>query len=130
MKQNILRFIALLIISTILWGCQKTESVEDEEILFKKAVRAELVNDFEAAVGFYQTVIDKYPDSPKYDKALFMIGFLKSENLDQKDKALKYFQEILNKFPDSELTDDAEFMIETIESGQDALSKFEEKTGQ
>jgi len=130
MRQNILRLLVLLIFSITLWGCTKEEPVEDVEVLFKKAVRAEITNNFEAAVGFYQTVIDKYPNSPQYDKALFMIGFIKSENLGQKDEALKYFQEILNKYPDSELTDDAEFMIETIESGQDALSRFEEKTGQ
>jgi outer membrane protein assembly factor BamD (BamD/ComL family) len=111
-------------------GCTQNKSEEDETSLFEKAAGEELANKYGDAVATYEAILKKFPDSPRYDKALFMMGFLKSENLDKKKEARQHFQELIDKFPQSELTDDARFMIESIDRNQDALTTFEEKTGQ
>ncbi|MCP4581654.1 MAG: tetratricopeptide repeat protein [candidate division Zixibacteria bacterium] len=126
----ILIFILALTASGCLEEAKNTDnlSTEEEAALFKRASVAEAKQNYEVAIDLYITIADKCPDSPHRDKALFMAGFLKSENLGQKDEALKYFKELLKKYPDSDLSDDAGFMVEAIEAGQDALSTFNEKT--
>jgi len=132
MKVNYLRLSILLFFIFSVNGCSSQESVEkkiveDEDTLFENAAKAEIVKRYEKAAAIYQTILENYPDSEKRDKALFMLGFLKSENLGQKDEALTYFTQLLEKYPNSDLADDAEFMIGAIKEGKDALSTFEEK---
>jgi outer membrane protein assembly factor BamD (BamD/ComL family) len=126
-------FISLIIVVFgVLGGCSQKDKdkvdLNSEEGLFASAARSELANKFQEAVDTYQSILKKYPTSPRLDKALFMIGFIKAEHLNQKDEALGYFNQVVAKYPESDLIDDSQFMIESIESGKDALSKFEEKT--
>ena len=132
MKANCLRLSIFLIFIISIWGCANQESAEkkivpDENTLYENAAKAEIANRFEKAAEIYQSILVNYPQSENEYKALFMLGFLKSENLNRKDEALTYFNLLLEKYPDSDLADDAGFMIESIKSGKDALSKFEEK---
>ena len=117
----------LLALPIAFWGCSKETKVVDEKTLFEQATKAQIVKDYKKAVEIYQRIINDYPESPKLDKALFMIGFIKMEDLDEKEDALKYFNQLVRKYPDSDLVDDAEFMIEAILSGQDALTTFKNK---
>lgn len=120
----------VLILFTSMIACsdegQREFSGDDEATLFKKASRAEIEGDFKKAVDIYLTIAGKFPDSDNRDKALFMAGYLKFENLKEKDEALGHFNELLDKYPDSDLADDTEFMIKAIQSGKDAISTFEE----
>ena len=131
MVRSLILMVVLLMISG---GCSQEVkesanlSAVEEADLFKKASKAEIDGQFEEAVELYVTIADKCPDSSHRDKALFMAGFLKSENLGQKQEALKYFKELLKEYPNSDLSDDAEFMVEAIESDKDVISTFEEKT--
>jgi len=132
MKANCLRLSIFLVFIISIWGCSAQESaekknIEDENTMFENAAKAEIANRFEKAADIYKSILVNYPQSKNEDKALFMLGFLQSENLNQKDEALTYFNRLLDKYPDSDLADDAGFMIESIKSGKDALSKFEEK---
>ena len=129
-NKMIFRGLLILVLSTVLLnGCSPKEPPDNEIALFKKAAQAEIANNYSEAVKIYESIIENYPKSTQYDKALFMIGFIKSENMDKKDEAKLCFEELIEKFPDSELVDDAEFMIEAINRNQDALTTFEEKTG-
>ena len=132
MKLSFFLSFILLIIGVSFLGCTQTEKdqIDDDIMLIKKAARAELTSNYDESIEYYQAILKNYPESPQCDKALFMIGFIKTEYLDQKEEALDYFKEMLEKYPKSDLTDDAQFMIETIESGKDALDKFKNDTSQ
>ena len=132
--KNYLRLWLLVIITAAftLVGCtkqkpadKKSVKTESEAAMFASASQAEQAGRFKQAVEIYENILEKYPDSPNADKAFFMLGFLKSENLKQKKEAMDYFNRLLEKYPDSELADDAAFMLKSIKSGKDALSAFE-----
>lgn len=127
MRNINLWLLLILIFAFVLCQCSKETKVVDEKTLFEQATKAQIVKDYKKTVEIYQQIINDYPESPKLDKALFMIGFIKLEDLNEKEDALKYFNQLVKKYPDSDLVDDAEFMIEAILSGQDALSTFKNK---
>jgi outer membrane protein assembly factor BamD (BamD/ComL family) len=104
----------------------KQAEIESEEKLFEMAAKAEAANRFDEAIRLYDTIIDKYPDSPRVDKALFMSGYINYEYLNNKDEAMVNFQRVLDEYPNSDLTDDADFMIKAINQGKDALRTFED----
>jgi outer membrane protein assembly factor BamD (BamD/ComL family) len=117
-----------LVLTVVFLGCSKETQIVNEETLFEQANKSQMVQNYRQAVEIYKKIINDYPDSPQLDKALFMIGYIKMENLDEKEDALSYFNKLIEKYPNSDLVDDAEFMIESIQSGQDALSTFKNKT--
>lgn len=128
MRDINLWLLLILIFAFVLCQCSKDTKVINEETLFEQANKAQMVQNYRQAVEIYQKIINDYSDSPRLDKALFMIGYIKMENLDEKEDALSYFNKLIEKYPNSDLVDDAQFMIESIKSGQDALSKFKNKT--
>lgn len=128
MREKNLWLLLILIITVVFCHCSKETKAVDEKTLFEQAAKAQIVKDYKKAVEIYQRIIDDYPESPMLDKALFMIGFIKMEDLNEKEDALKYFNQLVKRYPDSDLVDDAEFMIEVIQSGRDALSTFKNKT--
>lgn len=58
-----------------------------------------------------------WPDHPEAYKALFMRGFILTENLQKDSLALEAFEELLAKYPKSDLADDAAWMVKNIKSG-------------
>lgn len=133
MKLNKLIVLIALVLMVVAVACSQSQNKAkadkpSETDLFAQASKAESAGQYQKAVDIYVSIAENYPDSPLRDKALFMTGFLKSENLNQKKEALPYFNELIQKYPDSDLIDDAQFMIKAIQSGQDALTKFEENT--
>lgn len=64
----------------------------------------------------YQTVVDHYPNSEFAPQALFMIGFIYSEEKNDYDKAETEFNTLIAKYPDSPLTSSAQWMLENMGS--------------
>ena len=135
MKFKAINILLAITISLSLIGCSKNadetakkSNDNKEAALFSQASKAELGQRFQEAADLYVEIANNYPNSQYRDKAVFMAGYLKSENLNQKQEALNYFKELLDKYPESDLVDDAQFMINSIESGKDAISKFEEQS--
>jgi outer membrane protein assembly factor BamD (BamD/ComL family) len=136
MKVKAIHIILLALLAISLIGCSKNKNEtankpadsENETELFNQASKAELGQHYQEAADLYVKIAKNYPDSQSRDKALFMAGYLKSENLNQKEEALGYFKELLDKYPESDLVDDARFMINSIKSGKDAISTFEEQS--
>jgi len=136
MRVKAISIIIMALISMSLIGCSKNtdetanKSIDSgkEAALFDQASKAEFGQRFQEAADLYVEIADNYPNSQYRDKALFMAGYLKSENLDQKQEALGYFKELLEKYPESDLVDDAQFMLNSIESGKDAISTFEDQS--
>jgi tetratricopeptide (TPR) repeat protein len=77
----------------------------------------------EERVGAYRRLVELYPDSEYAPQALFMVGFVESEEKRDYDQAEAAFKQLLEKYPNSELASSAQWMIENMRS--DKTPEFE-----
>lgn len=73
----------------------------------------------EQRIAAYRAVVEAWPEAEVTPQALFMVGFIQSEELQQHDEAEKAFRELLVRYPKSELTASAKWMIDHMRT-QDA----------
>jgi len=79
--------------------------------LFKLAQTA---TDPQKKIAAYQEVIDKFPRGDWAPKALFMIGFVYSEQLGDYHMADRTFNRVLNLYPDNPMADQAKYMMDNM----------------
>ncbi|OQX71617.1 MAG: hypothetical protein B6D62_01675 [Candidatus Cloacimonas sp. 4484_275] len=96
------------------------------EEYFTKAEEAQKKRRFNDALFYYDKIIKYYPNNTDDYKAMFMKGFIYSEDLHKKDEALEIFREFLEKYPEGELTESAEFMIKELSGESNVLKSIEE----
>lgn len=106
-------------VDQLLWlrDCFPSDEAKQEQVSMELA---KVYNDTERwneAADEYQIYASLWPQSPEAYKALFMQGFILSENLKKDSLALPVFKSLLKRYPKTDLTDDAEWMIRNIESG-------------
>ncbi len=75
-----------------------------------------------ARIAAYRKVVDEYPGADVTPQALFMVGFIHSEELKDYDTAERVFRELLQKYPKSELASSAQWMVEHMRT--DAVPDF------
>lgn len=85
-----------------------------EKEFFDYAQRLQDEGKPEWAIKFYDRILSLSPESAHRDKALFLKGFVYSEELNEQDKAKETFKKFIEEYPESELKDDAEFMLENM----------------
>jgi peptidyl-prolyl cis-trans isomerase C len=64
------------------------------------------------AIQGYEKFVERFPDDDDADKALFMAGFLYSEELKDYSTAKDKFRALLTSYPDSDYASSANWMIE------------------
>jgi hypothetical protein len=62
-------------------------------------------------IKIYQEILDRHPDDPHAAEALFMIGFIQSEELKDEAAARATFEKVVKDYPNSELIKDAKWML-------------------
>jgi parvulin-like peptidyl-prolyl isomerase len=67
-------------------------------------------------VAAYRAVVDQYPESEYAPQALFMVGFVESEEKRDYDHAEGAFKELLDRYPRSELVSSAQWMLDNMRS--------------
>ena len=70
-----------------------------------------------AKLHYYQTLSDKYPEHQYADDALFMFGFINSEEFNQTMEASVAFRRLLDEYPESEFTEQAVWMLNNLGTG-------------
>lgn len=83
--------------------------------LYGRAQSAEQQGRVVEAVGLYREILERYPQSPDQYKAVFLIGFVFSEKLNQPDSARVMFKTVIRDYPDCEFVDDAEAMLRFLD---------------
>ena len=83
--------------------------------LFQEAQNA---GDAAARIAAYRRVVDEYPDADVTPQALFMVGFIYSEELKDHDAAERVFRELLNRYPKSELASSAQWMVDHMRTDE------------
>jgi len=71
----------------------------------------------------YRRVVELYPQDAYAPQALFMVGFVESEEKRDYDRADAAFRELIARYPDSELAASAQWMIDNMRS--DKTPEFE-----
>lgn len=74
-------------------------------------------------VKYYERLVTLYPNDQNANKALFMTGFIYSEELKDYDKARAAFQRLLRDFPQSEFVPSAKWMMENMGKEDAGLPK-------
>ena len=74
-------------------------------------------------VRAYRRVVELYPDNEYAPQALFMVGFVESEEKKNYDQAEAAFKELVAKYPSSELAASAKWMLDNMRS--DKTPEFE-----
>ena len=73
---------------------------------------AQAIADAPSRIDAYRRIVDEYPEADVTPQALFMVGFIQSEELRDFDAAERVFRELLQKYPSSELATSAQWMVE------------------
>jgi outer membrane protein assembly factor BamD (BamD/ComL family) len=73
---------------------------------------AQTAGDADTRIAAYRKVVDEYPDADVTPQALFMVGFINSEEKKDYDAAERVFRELLQKYPKSELAASAQWMVD------------------
>lgn len=69
---------------------------------------------YHEAIGLYEELIEKFPESDFIPKAIFMTGFLYANELNELEKAKGYYSDFLDRFPDDELAVSVKWEMENI----------------
>ncbi|NNE43808.1 MAG: hypothetical protein HKN12_06350, partial [Gemmatimonadetes bacterium] len=95
----------------------------DVEILNEPGAKSadELFTEAQAApdprqrVKLYEELVERFPDFDRSLDACFMIGFIRSEELDDAASAAPWFRKVMEQAPDSDLAQSARFMLESAD---------------
>jgi len=105
------RTVLFLGIFLLFFGCAKKNSEAEVEKLYTQGQIAMNQAKFDSALVIYDTILKKYPDHPKSDRALFLMGYIENEFLGNKEKAKVYFNDLMVRYPKSDLVKDAKFLL-------------------
>ena len=79
---------------------------------------AQAAGDADTRIAAYRKVVDEYPDADVTPQALFMVGFINSEEKKDYDAAERVFRELLQKYPKSELAASAQWMVDHMRTDE------------
>jgi len=80
-------------------------------------------NKSDLAIGFFDRVINDYPDFEKSPDALFLKGFVLENQVKDLDQAETVYNEFLSKYPDHDMASSAEFSLKNLGIPPDQLIK-------
>lgn len=111
------------------YGRYAEENPEDEEspsFLFRAADLCMALYKSERAIGYFQEIIDKYPDYEKRSYCMFLKAFTYEDQLKDLVSAKKSYNEFLTAYPDHEMADAAKFSIKNLgKSPEELIREFQ-----
>lgn len=98
------------------YGLEKFGAFQDQDVrtadqLYRLATETGNNN---AKIDYYETLLEQYPTHERADDALFMLGFIYSEEFGDRPMAGMYFRRLIREWPESDFFDDAEFMLKNL----------------
>ncbi len=75
---------------------------------------AQTIEDPHQRITVFQKVVDDYPEDKYAPQAMFMIGFVYSEELKDRVNAQREFARVLDSYPESEIANTARWMLENM----------------
>ena len=80
--------------------------------------------EYNLAIENYNYLLEHYPDGIKTPQAMFMIGYIYANNIENFDQARKYYTLFIEKYPEHELARSAQYELETMGQDINELSIF------
>ncbi len=98
------------------------------QFLYKAAMLAMSVSQYNRALALYDTIYAAYPDFRQASDCIFVQGYIYDNFLKDTAKAHAKYQEVINKFPNDKLAQDAKAAISDLgKSNEEIIKEFEEK---
>ena len=69
---------------------------------------------YEEAIENFKNILEYYPQGENAPKALFMIGFINANHINNYEEAKKCYIQFIEQYPTHELTASAKYEIETL----------------
>ncbi len=84
---------------------------------------AQSSSDPQTRINAFQEIVTKFPDDKVAPQAMFMVGFVYAEEMNDRTMADKTFTGLIEKYPDSEMAKTARWMIDNL---NEPLPKFQD----
>lgn len=79
-----------------------------------------------ARVQYYRNIVNHYPDHQYAPQALFMIGFVYAEEIQDLAQARRTFEELIKKYPDADVVESAKWMLENLNTPHPRFESIED----
>ncbi|MEZ4925598.1 MAG: tetratricopeptide repeat protein [Saprospiraceae bacterium] len=98
------------------------------DVILKAAGLAKTIGLPEKSIELYRKVAEGAPDNKKAPTALFMIGFVYENDLNDLEKAKQVYETFLDKYPnDPDFADDAQMALKNLgKSPEELIKEFEQ----
>jgi len=70
-------------------------------ILIPAANKADTMKSFRTAISYYKRILNDFDDKPEAESALFMMGFIQANEINQFDSAKISYMTYIKKYPNS-----------------------------
>lgn len=117
MKKRLLAVFPLLVLLVVV-ACSKKMGEKDYYDLANQYMAQEK---WKLAEENFEKILQEYPNGVYSSKAMFMVGFINANYLNNFEKARKYYSEFLEKYPSHDLADDAKYELENLGKDIDDL---------
>ena len=87
---------------------------------------AQMEDDPNKKIEFYLKLASIYPDHKYAPEALFMVGFIYSEDIKDIVQARRVFDRLIERYPDAEITKSARWMIKNMNKPHPKFDSFEQ----
>jgi peptidyl-prolyl cis-trans isomerase C len=84
---------------------------------------AQTTTDPRERIAAYERIVEDYPNSRDAERALFMIGYVYSNDLQEYSLAEEAFRKLLEKHPEGEYIDDARWMLKNMRLSEKSLER-------
>ncbi len=106
------RFVGLFFLILILGiGCSKQMGEKDYYDLAQQYMKQ---GEWQQAEQTFETIAKKFPNGIYTARAIFMVGYLNANHLNNIEKARQYYQLFIDKYPQHDLADDARFELDHL----------------
>jgi len=82
------------------------------------------------AIGYYNEIIEKYPDFSKKPECVFLKAFIYENQLNDLEKAKEFYTQFIAEYPTNQLAKDAEASLKYLgKSPEELVKMFQEMNG-
>jgi outer membrane protein assembly factor BamD (BamD/ComL family) len=98
----------------------------EEALIRRAAIRGNDTREIELAIQDYKLYAARYPEGKRAPLAMFLVGYMYNNELNNTDSAAAAYKRFLEKFPDNEMASSAQFELNTLGKAPEQLLPAEE----
>ena len=79
------------------------------------------------AIGYYKRILKDFSDKPEAESALFMMGFIQANEINQIDSARTTYQTFIKKYPGSSMLSSVNLELNNLGKTPDQILQAAER---